>query len=206
MTDRKFNMIHQIKEFNESILSRTAQMNNTNKAEKVETTDSCCVTINNNNSYYSVMNEKNDDKYLKPYEWSKILEKSKGGEEKYFIKMIAEIVDNDEIKKLKKILDNFNLTGPDCDDKILCNNIGPLNKYEDDNSIRTGIISSKGDLEEESSNNNSNINNINNNDINKNININNSDNILMWRKMKGDGNCYYRSIMFALMESIIFLN
>ena len=86
---------------------------------------------------------------------------------------------NEEIVNFKKNLEKLNLTGPECDEKILFSNIGSLNKYEDENEKGSAAI---------------NANSKNNKKGEK---------YLMWRKIKGDGNCYYRSVIFALIENII---
>ena len=167
MKEEKFNMINEIEKINDSQNIRINKSNNIDE------------DIKSNSSIESLC-PKDSNIYLKPYEWIQILNDSNEKEnEKIFNKMIISTMNNEEIINFKKRLEKLNLTGPDCDEKIIFNNIGSLNKYENENEICTTT----------------------NNSINKMSKKN--ENCLMWRKIKGDGNCYYRSVMFALIENII---
>ena len=167
MKEEKFNMINEIEKINDSQNIRINKSNNIDE------------DIKSNSSIESLC-PKDSNIYLKPYEWIQILNDSNEKEnEKIFNKMIISTMNNEEIINFKKRLEKLNLTGPDCDEKIIFNNIGSLNKYENENEICTTT----------------------NNSISKMSKKN--ENCLMWRKIKGDGNCYYRSVMFALIENII---
>ena len=160
MTEKKCNLFLQIKTFNESVRNslfafKSNRKNNDNK-EKTS------------NLEIDPFQQKDNNIYLKPYKWNDILnKKSEIENDQIFKKLISNLLSDDEAINFKKQLDNLNLTNPECDDKLLFNTIGPLNKYEDDNAIKK------------------------------------IENSLMWRKIKGDGNCFYRSVIFALFENII---
>ena len=156
MNEKKFNIINEIKQLNESI-TKPPKNNIDEDAKSSSSIESLC--------------PKDTNIYLKPYKWDYLSEKIN------FKKIIISIMNNEEIVNFKKKLEKLNLTGPDCDEKILFNNIGSLNKYEDETEIITT----------------SSIN----------INSKKEERHLMWRKIKGDGNCYYRSVIFALLENII---
>ena len=156
MKEEKFNMINEIKQLNESI-HESQKINNNNIDEDAKS-----------NSSIESLCPKDTNIYLKPYDWNKF------SKEKNFKKIIISIMNNEEIINFKKNLEKLDLTGPDCDEKIIFNNIGSLNIYEDENEIYTTNKISKKDEKS-----------------------------LMWRKIKGDGNCYYRSVFFALIENII---
>ena len=166
MKEEKFNMINEIKQLNESI-HESQKINNKNIDEDAKS-----------NSSIESLCPKDKNIYLKPYDWNKY------SKEKNFKKIILSVMNNEEIINFKKNLEKLNLTGPECDEKIIFNNIGSLNIYEDENEICTTTI-----------NNNK---NGNGNKISK-----KDEKSLMWRKIKGDGNCYYRSVFFALIENII---
>ena len=166
MNEEKFNIINEIKELNDSVnKSRNININgdNNNKEDDLQS-----------NSSIESLCPKDTNIYLKPMDWNKTIDI------KSFNKLIMSIMNNEEILRFKKDLEKLNLTSRDCDDKILFNNIGPLNKYEDENEICTTIISNRSMLKTER--------------------------CLMWRKINGDGNCYYRCVMFALIENIILKN
>ena len=156
MKEEKFNMINEIKQLNESIHISKKHIEEDLKS----------------NSSIESLCPKDTNIYLKPYDWNK------NSKEINFKKLIISIMSNEEIVNFKKNLEKLNLTGPECDEKILFNNIGSLNKYEDENEICTTTINSKSENKKE-------------------------EKYLMWRKIKGDGNCYYRGVIFALIENII---
>ena len=158
MNEKKFNIINEIKQLNESIEKPKSSKNKIDEDEK-------------SNSSIESLCPKDTNIYLKPYDWEKI------SNEINFNKIIISIMSNEEILNFKKKLEKLNLTGEDCDEKIIFNNIGSLNKYEDESEINTTSNINKESKKEERR--------------------------LMWRKIKGDGNCYYRSVMFALLENII---
>ena len=157
MKEEKFNMINEIKQINESIHEPRKNIEEDLKS----------------NSSIESLCPKDTNIYLKPYDWSTY------SKEMNFKKIILSIMTNEEIVNFKKNLEKLNLTGPECDEKILFSNIGSLNKYEDENEKGSPTLNSN-------SNNNK-----------------KGEKYLMWRKIKGDGNCYYRSVIFALIENII---
>ena len=170
MKEEKFNMINEIKQLNDSITESQKI-----KKQKKNNDDDIEEDLKSNSSIESLC-PKDTNIYLKPYEWNKNMK------EKEFNKMILSIMNNDEIINFKNNLEKLYLTGPECDEVILFNNIGSLNKYEDKSE------------------------NCNLKNNNANIKTVKDEKYLMWRKIKGDGNCYYRSIMFALIENIILTN
>ena len=157
MKEEKFNMINDIKQSNESIHE---------SRENIEE------DLKSNSSIESLC-PKDTNIYLKPYDWNKY------SKEINFNKLIISIMTNEEILNFKKNLEKLDLTGPECDEKIIFSNIGSLNKYEDENEPNASKMKSNS------------------------YNDKKGEKYLLWRKIKGDGNCYYRGVIFALIENII---
>ena len=99
-----------------------------------------------------------------------------------FIK-IYKLYNNTQFLSLKKKIENVDISNEECDNEIIFDCIGFLSPLEfmfnENNEINQLLINKLKSL-----------NNI----------------CYKWRKIKGDGNCFYRSIIFAYIENIILTN
>ena len=154
--DNKINIIKEINELNKSVMNKSQKINIEENDDKK--------SLNSNSSIESLC-PKDNNIYLKPYDWDIYLT-----DDKNINKIIKEIIKNEEIIEFKKNLEKMNLTTPECDEIILFSNIGYINIVENENEICTSKKNKKK---------------------------------IIYRKIKGDGNCFYRSVIFAFIENLI---
>ena len=149
-------LIKEINDLNKSVM---------NKSQKINIEENDDKKSYNSNSSIESLCPKDNNIYLKPYDWDIYLV-----DDKNINKIIKEIIKNEEIIEFKKNLEKMNLTSPECDEIILFSNIGYINIINNENEICTTKKNKKK---------------------------------IIYRKIKGDGNCFYRSVIFALIENLI---